>query len=203
MKGAARMQRCSLHALDSCTGNVSLLCLGRRPPCPVALRCFSDVVPLACVADLHGVVSCVCVRVTVRFPCQVLSDWCDCPQCGHPSLYSAFVQYISTAADKACCMCAKPVNLAHVQRIQDPRAKLTQPAAESKGGKDGAGAAGADGEMDGELDEGATSTAALSPDDRPPPPRQMMGGGGGAAAASAAGGHVDAVDIQPVFKTAK
>jgi WD repeat-containing protein 19 len=108
---------------------------------------------------------------------MVLSDWSECPSCKFPTLYSAFVQHISTAADKACCMCNTPIALADITKVFDAKSRLMR----------AAGAGGASGGAD---DEGASSADQASAAARP--------AAGGAAGRSAA--TFDAVDIQPVFK---
>jgi WD repeat-containing protein 19 len=113
---------------------------------------------------------------------MVLQDWSECPSCAFPTLYSAAVNYFSSAADKSCCMCNAPVALADLRKLseQQARAKLTRPAAAGED-KDAAAAAAAGGEGEG-----------------PPAARQggMMAGG---AQQQRGPQPLAAVDIEPIF----
>jgi len=58
---------------------------------------------------------------------MIFSDWCVCPSCRFPALYSAFVKHIET--EKTCPMCAQEIVPSAIQKVEDP-AKMLQQAVE-------------------------------------------------------------------------
>jgi len=67
---------------------------------------------------------------------MVLNDWSECPSCHHPTLYSAFIHYLSTSQDKKCCMCNQAIALADVAKVFDPKSKLLKASEEEKQNED-------------------------------------------------------------------
>lgn len=59
---------------------------------------------------------------------MVADDWCACPSCGFPALYSQFAPWVANKLP--CPMCEEVVDPAAVQKIGDPR-ELVRRAIES------------------------------------------------------------------------
>eukprot|EP01063_Lacrimia_lanifica_P024005 TRINITY_DN3196_c0_g2_i1.p1 TRINITY_DN3196_c0_g2~~TRINITY_DN3196_c0_g2_i1.p1 ORF type:complete len:1456 (+),score=570.56 TRINITY_DN3196_c0_g2_i1:76-4443(+) len=60
---------------------------------------------------------------------MLLDDWCVCPSCKFPALYSAFSQLVRQ--DEPCPMCEERVSLGDVRRITNPDPSIWQRAAMS------------------------------------------------------------------------
>jgi len=122
---------------------------------------------------------------------MILSDWSECPSCAFPTLHSAAVAYLATAADKSCCMCNAPIAMQDLRKLseQQARAKLSRPTAAEE--KEAAAAAAAEG--------GAAGEAGADDGAGPPAPRQGGMMSGGAAQQRGPPQQLAAVDIEPVF----
>ena len=58
-------------------------------------------------------------------------DWCECPHCSWPALYSVFVEYVADG-ETACPICSVVVNPQELSLVAEPNlyAKLGEAAAE-------------------------------------------------------------------------
>jgi hypothetical protein len=54
---------------------------------------------------------------------MVLTDWCNCPSCGLPSIKSELIK-ITSGEEKSCPMCEQAIVTVDLKNVEDPAAEL-------------------------------------------------------------------------------
>jgi WD repeat-containing protein 19 len=83
-------------------------------PCPICQFEISETV-LDCPSCKNYLPFCATSGQHMR-----LDDWCVCPSCTFPSLYSKFLMRIKTS--KTCCMCKQTVELSQIVKLTPAQA---------------------------------------------------------------------------------